>query len=396
MTRASTSGRLPRVGRQRGRPADAPVLVVRNRRALRRLLWAPGNWAWPGPTSRAISTSRATSPTASAGPGGSLAPGGTAASFGARERVRPERSARRLGARRAPPKPPAVRGAIGRPAAHRDAGIAPRSRTTTTCPTTSTRCCSTSTWRTRRRTSLGHRHAVAARCPDRQVGPHLPQAGPAPGMRLLDVGCGWGSLILHAAQHYGVHATGITLSREQLDLRRGTGRRARSGRSGRGAPAGLPRIGESPDGRGFRRGEFDRDGRARRRRALSAVRGDHVRRAQAGRTATAAADVAAAGHRAGRRCVHRAVHRAGHAHAAAVADPAAISRTAASRCSASRRCASTTCAPANTGWTPSRRRYDEFVALAGEEIGPGVAALPGRGRAGVRGGAHGRRPDSWP
>lgn len=38
-----------------------------------------------------------------------------------------------------------------------------------------------------------------------------------PGDRLLDVGCGWGSLILHAAQRYGVHATGITLSREQAD-----------------------------------------------------------------------------------------------------------------------------------------------------------------------------------
>src|SRR5512140_1310239 len=32
-----------------------------------------------------------------------------------------------------------------------------------------------------------------------------------PGDRLLDVGCGWGALILHAAQHYGVDATGITL-----------------------------------------------------------------------------------------------------------------------------------------------------------------------------------------
>ena len=35
------------------------------------------------------------------------------------------------------------------------------------------------------------------------------------GMRLLDVGCGWGSLVLHAAEHYGVRATGITLSVEQ-------------------------------------------------------------------------------------------------------------------------------------------------------------------------------------
>jgi cyclopropane-fatty-acyl-phospholipid synthase len=42
--------------------------------------------------------------------------------------------------------------------------------------------------------------------------------GLAPGMRLLDVGCGWGSLILHAAEHYGVHATGITLSAQQRDF----------------------------------------------------------------------------------------------------------------------------------------------------------------------------------
>ncbi len=42
----------------------------------------------------------------------------------------------------------------------------------------------------------------------------------APGMRLLDVGCGWGSLGIHAARHHGVHVTGVTLSREQLDFAR--------------------------------------------------------------------------------------------------------------------------------------------------------------------------------
>lgn len=36
-----------------------------------------------------------------------------------------------------------------------------------------------------------------------------------PGERLLDIGCGWGGLILWAAQHYGVQAKGITLSRNQ-------------------------------------------------------------------------------------------------------------------------------------------------------------------------------------
>lgn len=36
-----------------------------------------------------------------------------------------------------------------------------------------------------------------------------------PGMRLLDVGCGWGALLSHAAEHYGVHAVGVTPAREQ-------------------------------------------------------------------------------------------------------------------------------------------------------------------------------------
>jgi cyclopropane-fatty-acyl-phospholipid synthase len=44
--------------------------------------------------------------------------------------------------------------------------------------------------------------------------------GLAPGMRLLDVGCGWGSFVIHAARCYGVKAVGITLSQEQADYAR--------------------------------------------------------------------------------------------------------------------------------------------------------------------------------
>jgi len=40
----------------------------------------------------------------------------------------------------------------------------------------------------------------------------------APGDRLLDIGCGWGGLVMYAAQQYGVHALGITLSRKQVEL----------------------------------------------------------------------------------------------------------------------------------------------------------------------------------
>jgi cyclopropane-fatty-acyl-phospholipid synthase len=38
------------------------------------------------------------------------------------------------------------------------------------------------------------------------------------GERLLDIGCGWGGLIIYAAEHYGVDATGITLSQNQAAL----------------------------------------------------------------------------------------------------------------------------------------------------------------------------------
>jgi cyclopropane-fatty-acyl-phospholipid synthase len=44
--------------------------------------------------------------------------------------------------------------------------------------------------------------------------------GLEPGMRLLDVGCGWGSLAMHAAREYGVTVLGITLSTEQADYAR--------------------------------------------------------------------------------------------------------------------------------------------------------------------------------
>jgi cyclopropane-fatty-acyl-phospholipid synthase len=41
--------------------------------------------------------------------------------------------------------------------------------------------------------------------------------GLQPGMRLLDVGCGWGGMVRHAAANYGVQALGVTLSRRQAE-----------------------------------------------------------------------------------------------------------------------------------------------------------------------------------
>ncbi|MFC6420568.1 class I SAM-dependent methyltransferase [Ornithinimicrobium tianjinense] len=44
--------------------------------------------------------------------------------------------------------------------------------------------------------------------------------GLRPGMRLLDVGCGWGGMVRHAARHYGVSVLGVTLSQAQASWAR--------------------------------------------------------------------------------------------------------------------------------------------------------------------------------
>ena len=41
--------------------------------------------------------------------------------------------------------------------------------------------------------------------------------GLVPGMRLLDIGCGWGGMVLHAAANHGVRSVGVTLSRRQTE-----------------------------------------------------------------------------------------------------------------------------------------------------------------------------------
>ena len=47
----------------------------------------------------------------------------------------------------------------------------------------------------------------------------------APGERLLDIGCGWGSLVVWAAERYGVQAQGVTLSRSQAEYAQASIRR---------------------------------------------------------------------------------------------------------------------------------------------------------------------------
>ena len=137
------------------------------------------------------------------------------------------------------------------------------------------------------------------------------------GMRFLDVGCGWGSLSLHAAQHYGAQVTGVTIAAEQkrfIDARI-----AERGLQDR-VEIRLQDYREIPEATGrpaVRRRRVARDGRARRREELRDLRPGAARRGEAGRTGADPADVPRRRTRrpSRRRPVHRVVHRARHAHA---------------------------------------------------------------------------------
>jgi cyclopropane-fatty-acyl-phospholipid synthase len=79
-----------------------------------------------------------------------------------------------------------------------------------------------------------------------------------PGMRVLDIGCGWGSLMKFAAERYGVHCVGLTISREQAAY-------------GQGRCDGLAVEFRLQDYR-----EFNRDGRERFDRLASVGMFEHV------------------------------------------------------------------------------------------------------------------------
>lgn len=194
---------------------DAPVLVVRSRRALRRLLWRPSELG----LARAYVTGDIDVE-------GDLADGLRRAWRHARERDRVSISPRaamvaalraaRLGALGPPPRTPAS-----------EARLSGRLHS-----------------RRRDRAVIAHHydlsndfyrllldeHMAYSSAYFTDAGQSLHDAqtakldlicrklGLEPGMRLLDVGCGWGSLILYAAQHYDVSATGITLSAQQREF----------------------------------------------------------------------------------------------------------------------------------------------------------------------------------
>ncbi len=197
-------------------PGEGPVLVIRRKRALRRLLWSPGELG----LARAYLTGDVDVE-------GELTDAFRRAWQAARQRTgtavrlrpgevwRAARAAARLGALGVPPRPPASEARLTGPLHTR----------------------------TRDRAAIAHHYdlsnefyallldeTMAYSCayftaPDQALADAqrakldliCGKLALEPGMRLLDVGCGWGSLVLHAAEHYGVHATGVTLSEQQRD-----------------------------------------------------------------------------------------------------------------------------------------------------------------------------------
>jgi cyclopropane-fatty-acyl-phospholipid synthase len=203
-------------------PDDAPEVIVRSRRAVRRLMWAPGELGL-----------------ARAYVAGELdAAGDLYAAFGALS------SAGRLAPGDGSPRPtPSERLALLRAAVRlRVLGPAPAP------PPEEIRLGGYGRLHSRRRdaAAISHHYDVGndfyrmvlgpsmvyscAVWDDATTGLEAAQAakldlvcrklGLGPGKRLLDVGCGWGSLALHAAEHYGAEVVGVTLSTEQAGLAR--------------------------------------------------------------------------------------------------------------------------------------------------------------------------------
>ena len=198
-------------------PASGPVLVIKNRRALRRLLWAPGELG----LARAYVTGDIDVE-------GDLATGfrqawqmarqrpQTGIKLGPAELTKAALAAARLGAIGRNPKRPASEAQLS-------GGLHTRLRD---------------------RKAISHHYDLSNDFYQLILDPNMAYSSAyyehdgqslvdaqsakldlicrkldlKPGMRLLDIGCGWGSLIVYAAKHYGVSATGITLSAQQRDF----------------------------------------------------------------------------------------------------------------------------------------------------------------------------------
>jgi cyclopropane fatty-acyl-phospholipid synthase-like methyltransferase/DUF1365 family protein len=197
-------------------PEDGPIVVLHSRRAVRRLVWAPGELG----LARAYVSGDLDVE-------GDLADGfrrvwnlarsrdSAPIDIGVRARVRAMLTAARLGALGTAPRPPAGEARLrgGLHSKRRDrAAIAHHydlSNDFYALLLDETMAYSCAYFRDPTMSLADAQRA--------KLDLICRKLGLQPGMRLLDVGCGWGSLIVHAAEHHGVHATGVTLSGQQRD-----------------------------------------------------------------------------------------------------------------------------------------------------------------------------------
>ena len=203
-------------------PEGAPVVIFRSRRALRRMLWSPGQLG----LSRAYVAGEIDAPGdifaafAALSSAGKFAEPGPFRPPTPREAFALLKTAVRLGALGPNPAPPPEEARVdrygrrhskGRDAAaishHYDVGndfyalvLGP------------SMVYSCAVWES---DEAGLDAAQAAK-----LDLVCRKLGLKPGMRVLDVGCGWGSFALHAARHFGADVVGVTLSVEQAAMAR--------------------------------------------------------------------------------------------------------------------------------------------------------------------------------
>ena len=204
-------------------PDGAPLLVVGSQQALRRILWSPNELGLarayvakeievPGDLFAAL--------TALSSVGLLAATGQHPAPLAARERLRLLTQVAALGALGRPPAPPPEEVDLARHGRR-------HSRRRDAAAITHHYDLSNDFYTLLLGPSLVYSCAVWA---DEHTGLEAAQDAKndlvcrklelRPGMRVLDVGCGWGTFALHAAQRYGVDVVGVTLSAEQAALAR--------------------------------------------------------------------------------------------------------------------------------------------------------------------------------
>ena len=382
------------VGRQRGRAGRrARRSCCATGEPCAACSGAPTSSGWPAPTSPATSTSTATSPTASAGCGRSpRARGRGVAASAARPGDGASAPPRASASSGLPPTPPASEARIHGRLHSRDRDRAVIAHhydlSNDFYALLLDELDGVLVARTGHRTRPGdvprRRAARQARAGVREA---RARGRDAPARRRVRLG-----LAEHPrrARTTACASPAITLSREQLDFARK-----------RAADLGVAdlvdfRLQDYRDLRTTARTTRRRRSRWASTSATSSTRrssADRAPRARARGAVPRAADVARA--RATRPAAGRSSRRTSPptCTCARWARPSACSRPVASRCATCRRCASTTCAPARRGAATSSARWDEVVALVGEEVARVWRLYLVGGGARVRGAAHGRRPD---